>query len=275
MASNIDRFRKDLDALIEKGQLLEYSMRRECMGAKEFDAQVKKQFGAKADALEKADAFLKTLPSFKEHYQAWYSEALALLRQLLPDRVDDFKRLYEKPKNRKDITFENYHIEDYLQGLRVTRFGSDVVVDSSAAIPRFTQQYAMLVAAQKRFESSLFEIRQLVQADLFDSEIDASKELLKNKFARAAGAVAGVVLEKHLLQVAKDHKVTISKKNPGISDLNDALKSATVIDMAQWRFVQHLGDLRNLCDHNKKKEPTEAQVSDLIDGVSKVMKTII
>lgn len=159
--------------------------------------------------------------------------------------------------------------------MSVTRFGGDVVVDGSAAIPRFTQQRAMLVAAQKRFESSLFEIRQLVQADLFDSEIDVSKELLKNKFARAAGAVAGVVLEKHFLQVAKDHKVTISKKNPGISDLNDALKNATVIDMAQWRFVQHLGDLRNLCDHNKKKEPTDAQVSDLIDGVSKAMKTIL
>jgi hypothetical protein len=99
--------------------------------------------------------------------------------------------------------------------------------------------------------------------------------LLKNKFARAAGAVAGVVLEKHLLQVAKDHKVAITKKNPGISDLNDALKSATVIDMVQWRFVQHLGDLRNLCDQNKKKEPTDAQVSDIIDGVSKVMKTIL
>jgi lipid II:glycine glycyltransferase (peptidoglycan interpeptide bridge formation enzyme) len=169
MASNIDRFRKDLDALVDKGQMLENSMRRDCIGEKEFDPQVKKQFGTKAGACKKVEAFLKSLPPFKQHYQAWYSESLALLRQLLPDRVDDFKRLYEKPKSRKDITFENYHIEDYLQDLCVTRYGSEVVVDISAAIPRFTQQYAMLVAAQKRFESSLFEIRQLVQADLFDS----------------------------------------------------------------------------------------------------------
>lgn len=269
MASNIDRFKSDLDALVLRGHHLEYSMQRECIGGKEFDAQAKKQLG------EKADEFIKKLPAFKTAYQAWYSEALALLTQLLPDRVDDFRRLYEKPKSRKEITFENYHIEDYLQGLRVTRYGEEVVVDSSAAIPRFAQQTAILAAAKKRFESSLFEIRQLVQADLFDSEIEAARELLKSKFHRAAGAIAGVVLEKHLSQVCNDHKVKVSKKNPTISDLNDLLKAANVIDTAQWRFIQHLGDIRNLCDHNKKVEPKQEQVLDLVDGVAKIMKTVL
>lgn len=269
MASNIDRFRTDLDALVARGQQLEYSMQRECIGNKEFDAQVKKQLG------EKADEILKKLPSFKSAYQAWYSEALALLAQLLPDRVEDFRRLYEKPKSRKEITFENYHIEDYLQGLWVTRYGDEVIVDSSAAIPRFAQQNAMLAAAKRRFESSLFEIRQLVQADLFDSEIDSARELLKMKFYRAAGAIAGVVLEKHLSQVCDDHKVKISKKHLTIGDLNDLLKAANVVDTAQWRYIQHLADIRNLCDHNKKAEPNEEQVLDLVDGVAKIMKTVL
>jgi len=48
---------------------------------------------------------------------------------------------------------------------------------------------------KERFESSLFDIRQLVQADLFDSELEAAEELAKNRFSRAAGAVAGVVLD--------------------------------------------------------------------------------
>jgi len=269
VASNIDRFKKDLGSLISGGKLLEYSMQRQATGRKEFDAKVKETLG------EKADAFLKTLPSFKEEYQAWYSEAMAVIRQVLPDRLEDFRRHYEKPKTRKDITFENYHIEDYLQGLQVTRFGNEVVVDSSAAIPRFAQQLAILTAAEKRFESSLFEIRQVVQADLFDSEVEAARELLKQKFARAAGAIAGVLLEKHLAQVCQDHSVAIAKKNPTISDLNDLLKNSGVIETAQWRFIQHLGDLRNLCDHNKKTEPTEAQVTDLIDGIAKVMKTVL
>jgi hypothetical protein len=113
----------------------------------------------------------------------------------------------------------------------------------------------------------------LLQADIFDSELEAADHLLKNKFARAAGALAGVVLERHLGEVCSSHNITLRKKDPTISDLNDALKAASVIDTAQWRSIQHLGDLRNLCDHNKQVEPTAEQVRDLLTGVAKVTKT--
>jgi hypothetical protein len=114
----------------------------------------------------------------------------------------------------------------------------------------------------------------LVQADLLDSEIDAARELLKHRFVRAAGAVAGVVLEKHLSTVCAAHSVLLSKKHPTIADLNEALKAAGVIATPEWRFNQHLADIRNLCDHNKAHDPTQDQVTDLIDGVAKVTKTL-
>ena len=50
--------------------------------------------------------------------------------------------------------------------------------------------------------------------------------------------------------------------------------SAMVIDTAQWRFVQHLADIRNKCDHKKSADPTPVEVTDLVDGVAKVIKTI-
>src|SRR5262249_49584795 len=180
---------------------------------------------------DKTDEFLKKLPLLNQAYQRWYSEALALLQQLLPDRVADFVRHYEEPKGRKDITFENYRIEDYLQGLLVTRsYPKETVVDPSAAIPHFRQQLATVGAAEARFESSLFEIRQLVQADLLDSELEAAEVLAKHKFIRAAGALAGVVVERHLSQVCTDHSLSTGKKNPTIADYNETLKAAGVID---------------------------------------------
>ena len=71
-----------------------------------------------------------------------------------------------------------------------------------------------------------------------------------------------------------NHGVKVAKKAPVISDLNNALKDADVIDIPQWRFVQHLADIRNLCDHNKKTEPTADQVNDLLAGVWKTTKTM-
>jgi hypothetical protein len=132
-----------------------------------------------------------------------------------------------------------------------------------AGLARMEQQLHILKSAQQRFKSSLFEIRQLVAADLFDSEISTARELAKNKFLRAAGAVAGVVLEKHLAQVCENHAIKVSKKNPTVGDLNDLLKSSGIIDTPRWQANQYLADIRNISDHNKAKEPTEEQISDL------------
>ena len=268
MASNLERFRKDLDALVAKAFDLQLAMIFMLYGSKKAPSLLESKFDEAA--IKKAVAGAVT---FKNDYQAWYSEALSLLRQVLPDRLEEFKALYEKPKNRKVIDILTYTISDALIGL-VTKSGGEVKVDDKAALPKFQTQLAILLAAKKRFQSSLFEIKQLVQADLFDSEISAARELVRNKFLRAAGAIAGVVLEKHLRQVCDDHSVKIVKKNPGISDLNEALKSASIIDIPQWRHITLMGDYRNLCDHNKLKEPTLEQVTDLIDGADKVLKTV-
>jgi hypothetical protein len=269
MVSNLARFEGGLEALVKDGDQLGATME-----AERLIAEMKRR-NMKGKSLDSTVAALKGLPSFNEGYQRWYSEAKAVIKQLLPDRLADFVRHYEKPKPRKDITYENYKIEDYLQGLTITRgYDKETVVGPDAAIPQFRQQLAILKAVRNRFKSSLFDIRQLVQADLFDSELDAATELAKKKFTRAAGALAGVVLEKHLGQACDNHEIKVTKKAPTIGDLNNALKEAAVIDVPQWRFIQHLADIRNLCDHNKKVEPTPGQVDDLIAGVMRTTKTV-
>ena len=82
-----------------------------------------------------------------------------------------------------------------------------------------------------------------------------------------------MVIEKHLKQVCVNHGITIRKKNT-ISVLNDALKDNEVLSMPNWRFVQHLGDIRNLCDHAKEREPKQEEIDDLLAGTRKVLKTI-
>ena len=86
--------------------------------------------------------------------------------------------------------------------------------------------------------------------------------------------MAGVVLERHLAQVTSNHNVTIRKQHPTINDLNELLKGANVLDVPTWRLVQRLGDIRNLCDHNKSREPTTDEIGELIEGVAKITKTV-
>jgi len=261
VTSKFVALKKQLKNLMVRGDMLYYAM---------ADAQDKLPDNFKAD-LKKHD--LK-LPNFEEEYDSWYSEALAVVKQLIPDRLDDFVRQYKHEK-RKEVDFLTYGISDYLLGLRTTRGGGAVVVvDQSAAIPKMQNQRSILTSAEKKFESSLFDIQEVLQADIYDSELGAARDLAKKGFSRGGGAIAGVVLEKHLGHVCGIHGLKTRKKHPSIADFYQMLKDAAVIDTAKWRFIQHLGDLRNLCDHSKDREPTKEDVLELVEGVEKVIKTV-
>jgi hypothetical protein len=264
MITSLDRYKKDLDALVKLGQKMQLDLTgRHLIQRGKVNPEKRKE-------IEALDG------TFERNYQGWYTQAGALIRQLIPDRVVEFQELYKGDGKRKVTTAQTYHIQDWLNGVRSgTSYAGEKNYDDFAIITmRFSTQLAILEAVRTRFESSLYDIRQLVQADLFDSELDAARELLNAGFARAAGAVAGVILEKHLGQVAVNHAISSRKQHPTISDLNDLLKSGGVLDVPAWRNVQRLGDLRNLCDHNKHRDPTNDEVRELIDGVEKFTKTL-
>jgi len=266
----IDKYKEDLADLIKRGDDLFWAMYN-AENPSDFKKQLTEQFGD-----EEAAKVVKGLPVFADKYQGWYSEALTLIEQIMPQRVDDFKDYYKPIRPRKALEYGTYTVSDYLEGTRVTRgWEKEEVVGTRAAIPKFKQQLQLVKGLEKRFESSLFDIRTLVQAEVLDSEIEAAEELLKNGYNRAAGAICGVVLEDHFGEVCIRHSIKIGKKDPTIADYNDALKNADIVDMPTWRSIQYLTDLRNLCDHKKTTEPTKEQAKELIDGTRKTIKTVL
>lgn len=260
MADPRDRLRAELKSLVDDGNVLLFALLNE-LGM--LTAREKTTF---------ADAGRK-LPSFREGYERWYTVSRRLIAQVLPERLDEFVRQHEAGR-RKALTYETYGIADYLLGLRVTKFG-DTVVDEKAALNKFRRQVGILESVDAVFDSAVANLVDMVQAQLFDSELDAAKALNANGFARAAGALAGVVLERHLHAVCATHGLTSRKSKPTINDWNELLKSAEVIETPTWRFIQHLADVRNLCDHARSKEPSAEEVSELLLGVGKITKTVL
>lgn len=259
MEKSLKKFKEDLNKLIDDGLLMLLDL------YKKVPSEMRPK-GVKGTTKE------KTL-TFGSYYQKWYTESRAVIKQIIPDHLVDFEHYYKNEK-RKEITLDNYTIRDYLIGLVITKYREKVFEPEVVAFEKFQQQLLILQSAQSRFDSSLFDIQQVVRADIFDSELDGARELIKNGFLRAAGAIAGVVLEKHLEQVCINHNISITKRNPKISDYNDKLKEEEVLDVPTWRFIQRLGDLRNLCCHHTKREPKEEEVEELVEGVDKITKTL-
>lgn len=198
--------------------------------------------------------------TFVGRYQKWYTRALPIVRRLARDRLDEFELLYDGGGGEADIAW-------YLRG-------ADSAGAAKVAANRFANQVAILASAASRLDSVLADIRGVLQADIFDNEIDAARELQKTGHLRAAGALAGVVLERHLANVCETHGLRTRKKKPTISDFNDLLKKSEVIDTPTWRWVQRLSDIRNICVHPREREPKPEEVQELTDGADRSTKTV-
>jgi hypothetical protein len=93
MTTNLERFRKDLKQLIDLGITLELPIILDMVGKENF----RKEFcaGYQDSAVEK---FVDNLPQFQIKYEEWYSEAISLIRQLLPDRLAVFPGILRETK---------------------------------------------------------------------------------------------------------------------------------------------------------------------------------
>jgi hypothetical protein len=218
------------------------------------------------DAGDETSGTIKDIyPTFVEDYQRWYSSALRVIKQLLPERLPEFVAFYEgggtwtirryiRDRETPDTLFRSERNEGFQGALR--------------------HQVFFLRASEDRLDDVLADIRGVLEAELFDTSLQRAEELAKKKHLRAAGVLAGVVLEAHLKDVCRNHGIKLRKQKPTIGDLNDALKDGGVYDTPPWRRVQHLADIRNLAGHDREREPTSEEVEDLLRGVGWATKSL-
>jgi hypothetical protein len=263
-----EHFKKDLTRLHNQGVNLINAMQVE-----QFPAEMEAHF---TNVLKKDfAAFRQGLPSFNSTYQAWYSEAQLVISQYLPGRLSDFNSLYEPQKGRKEIRKDNYNIEDYLRATTVTAgFDKKVTVGPADAIPLLQQQLNILDAIGVRLDSHITDTNALLQASLLDETLNSASELLKNGFARSAGALCGVIISQHFEQVRQAHQLKATRKTMALKDYNELFSKAEIYEFGVYRQVQYLAEMRDLCVKNKKTAPSAEQIEDMISGTHKIIKTV-
>ena len=213
----------------------------------------------------------KSSAEFGTPYQIWYSRAYKVVELLGQERLEEFTSYYRINPKRKTLNAGNYVIQDYCKG--IVPGGYSDLDTHSVTRKRVLNQLQILKSLESRIDSILQDVKGHLMADIQDAELKVADQLRKVSL-RAAGALAGVILEGHLQRVTQNHNISIRKKFPTIADLNDPLKNKGVYDNPTWRRIQYLADIRNLCSHKKNREPTDDEIIDLISGVNWVIKSI-
>lgn len=151
-----------------------------------------------------------------------------------------------------------------------------------------TQSGQLTIAGEiRKIQQLIGSIPSYMEGRLYDLELGLAQEftrdqlveaevLLKARHIRAAGAIAGVLLERHLKLLCDRSQPPIKyAPKATISTLNELLRKASVYKQTEWRRVQCMGDVRNECDHANATEPERKDVQRLIHEVKEFVATFV
>lgn len=111
----------------------------------------------------------------------------------------------------------------------------------------------------------------MVQAELFDSELDQARELLSSGYKGPAAVVAGVVLETALKDLCDQHSISHSK----LDKMNADLAKAGVYNKLQQKKITALADIRNSAAHGDWQSFSDTEVSEMIRDVESFLATYL
>src|SRR5690606_10489514 len=123
---------------------------------------------------------------------------------------------------------------------------------------------AIFTASKEDFEGGyLTSIRKLVQAEVFESELEQAIELLNGGYKLASAVIAGVVLETSLRDLCDQHSMAHGK----LDTMNAQLAKAGVYTKLQQKRITALADIRNSAAHGKPSEFTDEDVKSMIRDI--------
>jgi hypothetical protein len=193
-----------------------------------------------------------------QRYELWYSQASTLVSEYIPERQTGFREAYS------DIE-ELLHFD----GMEYTK------ADRYCGILRrvISRQKNLLLSIPPKLETERLKVKKGLSEEIITEELYQAKTLWDDKNIRAAGVVAGVALERHLLTLCEvsDREIEYEHSD-GIRSFAETLYNANEITQTTKGQLEHLADIRNDCAHANEEEPDERSVERLIEQAEELVR---
>jgi hypothetical protein len=133
---------------------------------------------------------------------------------------------------------------------------------------RFKRVKPIFMAAKDDFQGGyLSSVKNLVQAELFDSEMEQASELLISGYQGPAAVVAGVVLETTLRDLCSQNSIPHAK----LDKMNADLAKAGIYNKLQQQKVTALAHIRNSAAHGDWESFSKEEVEEMIRDVERFL----
>lgn len=138
--------------------------------------------------------------------------------------------------------------------------------------PDTNQAFGVLLSAKDDFEKeALFDVKRLVEAELFDEFLEQSEHLYNAGYFQAAAVIAGSVLEDGLRKLCIQKDVELPDK-PKLDWMNAQLAKLGTYNKLTQKKISALADLRNSAAHGKWDEFESKDVAEMLKGIRDFME---
>ena len=182
------------------------------------------------------------------------------------DVIDNEKTLTWKVKSKSLLIYacgkDSQHYEEFIKAEKIN--GYQTQWDA------FKKMKSVFLAAMDDYNNGyLTSIKNLIQADVFDSELEQAQELLSSGYKLAAAVIAGVVLETTLRDLCYQNSLPIGK----LDKMNSDLAKAGIYNKLQQKRITALADIRNSAAHGKPEEFSDNDVTTMIRDIEQFLIT--
>jgi len=216
--------------------------------------------------LNRYEQLIEEAESIKSLIKTEYSEYSGSYEDLGEDGNAQYLQWKVKVKNLLTLSCgeNSVHCKEFVLAEEVKNFDTN---------PRVIKRLLpILKAAHDDLKNGfLVSFKQIVQAEVFDSELEQAKSLLESGYKNPSAVIAGVVLETAIKELSLNHGIELDRKK--LTHLNDELAKLGVYNKLQQKRITALADIRNNAAHGDYDQFTKDDVTGMIEDIERFLIT--
>lgn len=206
---------------------------------------------------------LRKLVNVATKYERWYNSAQPLIKEYLPDRQEEFSQRYETVR---------MGLETDIEFIREKEIKS-VATLTDKVVRGILFQSDLISSIPNRVEVEELKAKKDISSNIVSNEMQKAKQLFDDGNIRAAGVIAGVALERHLLTLCETSEQELNfSYMDGITSLAQTLSEANEIGEDDQRLLEYLSGIRNKCSHASQEEPEKREVERMLNQTDEFIR---
>jgi hypothetical protein len=137
--------------------------------------------------------------------------------------------------------------------------------------PVYHAQGVLRAAIDDYKNEQLFDIRKIIEAELFDDFLEQAEYLCSSGYFQPAAVICGCVLEDGLRKLCNNNGIAITAK-PKLDKMNSDLAKAGVYSKLIQKRITTFADLRNKAAHGQWDQFEESDVQEMLAAVRRFME---